>query len=196
MSKNIEKPDQLNKNHNNKITQGAMKTLKVGTNLATKGASFVARTTVRLALSIIRKVVTAVSCSMVATIIIFILVISCLTWAIVDSAYKMTGETNALHESPELTRAYLNMNQDKFKNKIHELIQDPKFNSFIVNGEFDNAYTKLVYGGDSAFTQEELKGYARSDEDISWIKFSKEGEKLNKSIDKADRLLQDVNNSS
>jgi cell wall-associated NlpC family hydrolase len=61
-------------------------------------------------------------------------------------------------ECPELVRAFLSENYDEFEAKVKSLCNDEEFLSYVATMEFDNAYTKLVYGGTDAYTQEELKG--------------------------------------
>lgn len=197
MANNEKLTDQLNKDHSNKITKGSGIAFKKSTGLVAKGATKAASLAARISLKIIRRVITALCSSFVATIIVAILILSCLTGLIMGTAIKMTSETNMKQESPELTKAYLNLNKDEFKQKIYELVNDKDFNSYVLAGEFDNAYTKLVYGGTPAYTQKELKGYAKAEEnDTKFIKFTSKAKDVNKQIIGCDKLIQFINNNT
>ena len=61
-------------------------------------------------------------------------------------------------ECPELVRTYLNKNYEEFETKVNSLCDNSDFLQYIAGLEFDNAYTKLVYGGTGTYTRDELKG--------------------------------------
>lgn len=74
-------------------------------------------------------------------------------------------------ECPELVRVFLKDHYEEFEQKVRSLCNEPEFMNFVANSEFDNAYTKLVYGGTSAYTQEELKGNYRGvgEQKAGWV---------------------------
>jgi len=61
-------------------------------------------------------------------------------------------------ECPELVRIYLQDNFAAFEKKVNEYCHNDAFISFVCDSEFDNGYTKLVYGGTSAYMKNELSG--------------------------------------
>ena len=166
---------------------------RLSAKVATKGASLA----VKGLLKVIKKIVTAVASTGVAFIVIIIVICSMLSALVIGTAIDMTSDTNVEQEAPELTKAYLNTYKDEFAEKIYELIQDERFNSYILNGEFDNAYTKLIYGGTNAYSQKELKGYAKADEaDASWVKYTEDGKEINTKITGLNKLIVDINNNT
>lgn len=80
-------------------------------------------------------------------------------------------------ECPELVRVFLKDHYDEFEQQVRRLCNEPEFMNFVANSEFDNAYTKLVYGGTSAYTQDELKGSYRGvgEQKAGWI--TKDGDR-------------------
>ena len=197
MANNNKQTDQLKKDHGNNITQGAKKGLKLSIGGTIKGASFVARVGIKTAIKIIRKVITYFFSALAASFVVVILVCALLSGLIIETAMQMNTETNTKQEAPELTKAYLNTNKDKFKDKIHALVKTKQFNDYIVKGEFDNSYTKLIYGGTPAYSHKELKGYAKAnEEDASFIKFSKDAQNDNKTFTSLEKLINDVSTKS
>lgn len=74
-------------------------------------------------------------------------------------------------ECPELVHTYLMDNYEEFERRIKSYCNDPDFLNFVAGMEFDNAYSKLVYGGTDTYTQEELKGNAKGvqGQTASWV---------------------------
>lgn len=74
-------------------------------------------------------------------------------------------------ECPELVHTYLMDNYEEFERKVKSYCNDPNFLNFIAGMEFDNAYSKLVYGGTDTYSQKELKGNAKGvqDQNASWV---------------------------
>lgn len=61
-------------------------------------------------------------------------------------------------ECPELVRAFLMERYDDFEAEIRRLCDDEDFEAFVQSTEFDIGYTKMVFGGTSTYTEQELKG--------------------------------------
>lgn len=59
---------------------------------------------------------------------------------------------------PGISRAFLMENYEEFESKIRTLCNDSSFMSYVADSQFDSAYTKMVYGGTSSYTEDELIG--------------------------------------
>lgn len=84
-------------------------------------------------------------------------------------------------ENPELVRLFLQENYEKFEARVNEYVHSPEFISFVCESEFDNGYTKLVYGGTPAYTQAELQGnfVGVQGQKASWVKaYDKDGNEI------------------
>lgn len=106
---------------------------------------------------------------LVATVMIPVLV--------VNAIGQMLNVEDYEQECPELVRVFIQDNYEEFEKKVRSLCDDPAFLNFVANSEFDNAYTKMVYGGTNAYTQEELKGnyVGVGEQKASWV--TKDGKK-------------------
>lgn len=78
-------------------------------------------------------------------------------------------------ECPELVKMFLQDNFEEFEAKVKEYVNTEEFITFVCDSEFDNGYTKLVYGGKSAYTQGELKGNYNGvqGESATWVSYNK-----------------------
>lgn len=92
-------------------------------------------------------------------LIVTIIAIALIPTLVITYIGEVLGDLSIYEqECPELVRAYLNKNYEKFETKVNSLCDNSDFLQYIAGLEFDNAYTKLVYGGTGTYTQDELKG--------------------------------------
>lgn len=114
-------------------------------------------------------IVTPIFFTLISTVMIPILVVAAIG--------QMLNVEDYEQECPELVRVFIQDNYEEFEKKVRSLCDDPAFMNFVANSEFDNAYTKMVYGGTNAYTQEELKGnyVGVGDQKASWV--TKDGKK-------------------
>ena len=92
-------------------------------------------------------------------LIVTIIAIALIPTLVITYIGEVLGDLSIYEqECPELVRAYLNKNYEEFETKVNSLCDNSDFLQYIAGLEFDNAYTKLVYGGTGTYTQDELKG--------------------------------------
>lgn len=139
--------------------------------------------------------------SLFGGILIPVICVTMITVMIVNMFGQVFNAEQYAQENPELVKYFLQNNYDEFETKVNSYVHDPEFISFVCNSEFDNGYTKLVYGGTSAYTQEELKGNYNGvqGQKANWVTYDKSKNKyyaqsvLNKIQDYIDSGV-DVNN--
>ena len=140
-------------------------------------------------------------CSLFGGILVPVICVTMITVMIVNIFGQVFNAEQYAQENPELVKYFLQNNYDEFETKVNSYVHDPEFISFVCNSEFDNGYTKLVYGGTSAYTQEELKGNYNGvqGQKANWVTYDKSKNKyyaqsvLNKIQDYIDSGV-DVNN--
>lgn len=140
-------------------------------------------------------------CSLFGGILVPVICVTMITVMIVNIFGQVFNAEQYAQENPELVKYFLQNNYDEFETKVNSYVHDPEFISFVCNSEFDNGYTKLVYGGTSAYTQEELKGNYSGvqGQKANWVTYDKSENKyyaqsvLNKIQDYIDSGV-DVNN--
>lgn len=108
-----------------------------------------------------------------------IICIMLITVLIVNMFGQLFNVEQYSQECPELVKYFLESNYEEFEAKVNSYVHDPEFLSFVCNSEFDNGYTKLVYGGTPAYTQAELKGNYKGiqGQSASWVSYDKEKDK-------------------
>lgn len=140
-------------------------------------------------------------CSLFGGILVPVICVTMITVMIVNIFGQVFNAEQYAQENPELVKYFLQNNYDEFETKVNSYVHDPEFISFVCNSEFDNGYTKLVYGGTSAYTQEELRGNYNGvqGQKANWVTYDKSKNKyyaqsvLNKIQDYIDSGV-DVNN--
>lgn len=140
-------------------------------------------------------------CSLFGGILVPVICVTMITVMIVNIFGQVFNAEQYAQENPELVKYFLQNNYDEFETKVNSYVHAPEFISFVCNSEFDNGYTKLVYGGTSAYTQEELKGNYNGvqGQKANWVTYDKSKNKyyaqsvLNKIQDYIDSGV-DVNN--
>lgn len=92
-------------------------------------------------------------------LIVTIIAIALIPTLVITYIGEVLGDLSIYEqECPELVRTYLNKNYEEFETKVNSLCDNSDFLQYIAGLEFDNAYTKLVYGGTGTYTRDELKG--------------------------------------
>lgn len=96
-------------------------------------------------------------------ILVIVLLVLVMLWALIpmmvmDAIKDMLDIDVFEQECPELVRAFLMENYEEFESKIRTLCNDSSFMSYVADSQFDSAYTKMVYGGTSSYTEDELIG--------------------------------------
>lgn len=87
-------------------------------------------------------------------------------------------------ECPELVKAFLEEKYDEFEAEIRSLCDDEDFEAFVQSSEFDIGYTKMVYGGTSTYTDEELRGNYKGVQELksNFVTLNEDGTYSAKSI--------------
>lgn len=121
------------------------------------------------------KIIVSVFTTLLGTIFVPIICVMLITVMVVNLFGQVYNVEQYKQECPELVNYFLQDNFDKFEEKVSSYVHDPEFVSFVCDSEFDNGYTKLVYGGTSAYTQEELEGNYKGvqGQKAKWVTYDK-----------------------
>lgn len=146
--------------------------------IARKYGRKAAKTGIKLSFKIIKLPLTIFS-GVFGSILVPIICITMITVMIVNMFGQVFNVEQYSQENPELVKYFLQSNYEEFETKVNSYVHDPEFISFVCNSEFDNGYTKLVYGGTSAYTQSELKGNYTGvqGQKANWVSYDKNKDK-------------------
>ena len=145
--------------------------------LRKKGIKATAKTmkgAVKLALKPIKWIINIIM-SLFGGIIMPVICVMIITVLIVNQFGKIFDVEQYEQECPELVKLFLEERYEEFEAKIKQYVNDEEFISFVCDSEFDNGYTKLVYGGTPAYTQAELKGNYKGvqEQKADWVSYKK-----------------------
>jgi hypothetical protein len=138
------------------------------------------QTSVKAVISAVKWICTVLA-GVIAELIVPIICLAMVTILIVNLFGAVFSVNQYKQENPELVRLFLQENYEKFEARVNEYVHSPEFISFVCESEFDNGYTKLVYGGTPAYTQAELQGnfIGVQGQKASWVKaYDKDGNEI------------------